>query len=67
VLPLQTLHFALLFHTTFRRSAAQFPMLIGDALFAAHPLLAALFRYQFDLSITRAPSPCVMGGQFRVC
>jgi hypothetical protein len=59
-------HFTLLLHTNLRRSAAQFLMLIGGALFVARLLLAALCRYQFDLFIPRAPSPGVMGGQFRV-
>jgi hypothetical protein len=70
VLIFHALHFTLFFNTTLRRSAAQspahFPMLIGDALFADRPLLTALFRYQFDLFIACAPSPGVMGGQFRV-
>jgi hypothetical protein len=49
VLIFRALHFTLLFYTTLCRSAALFPMRISDALFAARPLLAAPFRYQFDL------------------
>jgi hypothetical protein len=59
VLIFHALHFTLLLDTTLRRAAAHFPMLIRDALFVARPLLAALFRYQFNLFIARAPSPGV--------